>query len=62
MLHIISRNLILPTLTRRIVFNQILVKVPMAPPDPIIGVNQAYLSDTDIRKVNLVVGAYSINQ
>lgn len=30
----------------------------MAPPDPIIGVNQAFLSDTDNRKVNLGVGAY----
>jgi aspartate/tyrosine/aromatic aminotransferase len=54
----ISRNLPLRTLTRRIVFNNILAKVPMAPPDPIIGVNQAFLSDTDNRKVNLGVGAY----
>lgn len=30
----------------------------MAPPDPIIGVNQAFLSDPDSRKVNLGVGAY----
>ncbi len=30
----------------------------MAPPDPIIGVNQTFLSDTDNRKVNLGVGAY----
>ena len=30
----------------------------MAPPDPIIGVNQAFLSDPDNRKVNLGVGAY----
>jgi aspartate/tyrosine/aromatic aminotransferase len=30
----------------------------MAPADPIIGVNQAYLADTDARKVNLGVGAY----
>lgn len=30
----------------------------MAPPDPIIGVNVAFNSDTDPRKVNLGVGAY----
>jgi aspartate/tyrosine/aromatic aminotransferase len=30
----------------------------MAPPDPIIGVGQAFHSDTDNRKVNLGVGAY----
>lgn len=42
----------------KIVFTNIFTKVPMAPPDPIIGVNQAYLSDTDSRKVNLGVGAY----
>ena len=42
----------------KIVFTNIFTKVPMAPPDPIIGVNQAYLSDTDNRKVNLGVGAY----
>lgn len=36
----------------------IFAKVPMAPPDPIIGVNQAYLADKDPNKVNLGVGAY----
>lgn len=30
----------------------------MAPPDPIIGVNNAFNSDADPRKVNLGVGAY----
>ena len=45
-------------LTNKIVFTNIFAKVPMAPPDPIIGVNQAFLSDTDSRKVNLGVGAY----
>lgn len=39
-------------------FFSIFAKVPMAPPDPIIGVNQAYLSDKDPNKVNLGVGAY----
>lgn len=46
------------TLTTKIIFTNIFAKVPMAPPDPIIGVNQAFLSDTDNRKVNLGVGAY----
>ncbi len=46
------------SLTSRIVFTNIFVKVPMAPPDPIIGVNQAFGADTDPRKVNLGVGAY----
>ena len=48
----------LRTLTQRIVFNNIFAKVPMAPPDPIIGVNTAFLADTDAKKVNLGVGAY----
>jgi len=42
----------------RILFRHVFSKVPMAPPDPIIGVNIAYASDTDPRKVNLGVGAY----
>lgn len=54
----IAKNVSFRTLTQRIVFNNIFAKVPMAPPDPIIGVNQAFLSDTDNRKVNLGVGAY----
>jgi len=54
----IVKNVSFRTLTQRIVFNNIFAKVPMAPPDPIIGVNQAFLSDTDNRKVNLGVGAY----
>lgn len=48
----------LRTLTQRIVFNNIFAKVPMAPPDPIIGVNVAFNADTDAKKVNLGVGAY----
>jgi aspartate aminotransferase len=48
----------LRTLTQRVIFNNIFAKVPMAPPDPIIGVNTAFNADTDARKVNLGVGAY----
>ncbi len=48
----------LRTLTQRVVFSNIFAKVPMAPPDPIIGVNVAFNSDTDPKKVNLGVGAY----
>lgn len=48
----------LKTLTQKVLFNNIFAKVPMAPPDPIIGVNVAFNSDTDPRKVNLGVGAY----
>lgn len=54
----ISKWFPLRTLTTKILFTNIFAKVPMAPPDPIIGVNQAFLSDTDNRKVNLGVGAY----
>lgn len=45
-------------LTQKIVFTNIFTKVPMAPPDPIIGVNTAFNADTDSKKVNLGVGAY----
>lgn len=45
-------------LTRAITFSNVFAKVPMAPPDPILGVNIAYNNDTDSRKVNLGVGAY----
>lgn len=48
----------LRALTQRVVFSNIFAKVPMAPPDPIIGVNVAFNSDTDPKKVNLGVGAY----
>ncbi len=54
----ISKCTSIKTLTSKIIFNNIFAKVPMAPADPIIGVNQAYLADTDARKVNLGVGAY----
>ena len=39
-------------------FTNIFAKVQQAPPDPIIGVNNAYNSDTSPHKVNLGVGAY----
>lgn len=45
-------------LTKVIAFSNIFAKVPMAPPDPILGINIAYANDTDSRKVNLGVGAY----
>jgi aspartate aminotransferase len=48
----------LTTFTKKIVYTNIFAKVPMAPPDPIIGIGQAYMADTDTRKVNLGVGAY----
>lgn len=48
----------LKILTQKIVFNNIFAKVPMAPPDPIIGVGVAFNADTDKNKVNLGVGAY----
>lgn len=48
----------LRSITQKIVFNNIFAKVPMAPPDPIIGVNVAFNADTDPKKVNLGVGAY----
>jgi aspartate aminotransferase len=54
----ISKSFSVKSLTQKIVFTNIFAKVPMAPPDPIIGVNQAFLSDPDSRKVNLGVGAY----
>jgi aspartate/tyrosine/aromatic aminotransferase len=39
-------------------YSNIFTKVPMAPPDPILGINIAYANDSDARKVNLGVGAY----
>ena len=32
--------------------------VPLAPPDPILGVKEAFKKDTDSRALNLSVGAY----
>lgn len=42
----------------RFFFSNIFGKVPMAPPDPIIGINTTYANDIDTRKINLGVGAY----
>lgn len=39
-----------------------LASVPMAPADPIIGVTEAFLADTNPRKVNLGVGVYTDDQ
>lgn len=39
-------------------YGNIFAKVQQAPPDPIIGVNNAYNNDTSPNKVNLGVGAY----
>ena len=32
--------------------------IAMAPPDPILGVSEAFRADTDVKKLNLGVGAY----
>src|ERR671913_1560763 len=36
-----------------------LAAVPMAPADPILGVTEAFVADTNPRKVNLGVGVYT---
>jgi len=36
-----------------------LASVPMAPPDPILGVTEAFVTDTSPKKVNLGVGVYT---
>lgn len=46
------------SLNKVISYSNIFAKVPMAPPDPILGINIAYANDSDARKVNLGVGAY----
>lgn len=46
------------SLTKQLRYNNIFAKVPMAPPDPVLGINIAYAGDSDPRKVNLGVGAY----
>lgn len=53
-----SSKLLSSGLTKQIRFYNIFAKVPMAPPDPVLGINTAYANDTDTRKVNLGVGAY----
>ncbi len=39
--------------------NSLLATVELAPKDPILGVSEAYLADTNPRKVNLGVGVYT---
>jgi aromatic-amino-acid transaminase len=39
-------------------FPSLLASVPMAPSDPILGVTEAFVADTNPRKVNLGVGVY----
>ena len=46
------------SLNKVISYSNIFTKVPMATPDPILGINIAYANDSDARKVNLGVGAY----
>lgn len=46
------------TLTKQIRYTNIFSKVPMAPPDAVLGINIAFANDSDARKVNLGVGAY----
>ena len=45
-------------LITKISFTNVFAKIPLAPLDPIIGINTAFSADTDPRKVNLGVGAY----
>jgi aspartate/tyrosine/aromatic aminotransferase len=51
-------NIVAMNLTKQIRFTNIFAKVPMAPPDPVLGIQVAYNNDSDPRKVNLGVGAY----
>src|SRR3954467_2797457 len=37
----------------------LLAQVPLAPADPILGITEAFLGDTNQRKVNLGVGVYT---
>src|SRR3954451_24210144 len=37
----------------------LLSQVPLAPADPILGITEAFLADTNPRKVNLGVGVYT---
>lgn len=53
-----AAQLVSNSLTKRIRFTNIFSKVPMAPPDAVLGINVAFANDSDSRKVNLGVGAY----
>lgn len=39
-------------------FTEAITKVPMGPPDPIIGSRVAFQKDKDANKINLGIGAY----
>jgi len=54
----ISFKRVFQKLTRVVSYNSFFAKTPMAPPDPILGINIAFANDTDSHKVNLGVGAY----
>jgi hypothetical protein len=54
----ISVKKVLQQLTNVVSYNSCFAKTPMAPPDPILGINIAFANDTDSHKVNLGVGAY----
>ena len=53
-----AARLVASALTKRIGYSNVFAKVPMAPPDPVLGISVAYANDSDPRKVNLGVGAY----
>lgn len=55
----LSLSILTPlSFVQRCSYGNIFAKVQQAPPDPIIGVNNAYNNDTSPNKVNLGVGAY----
>ncbi len=43
---------------RRNIATQVWAPIKMGPPDPILGVTQAFLADKNPKKINLGVGAY----
>ena len=53
-----AAKLVATSLTKQVRYTNIFGKVPMAPPDPVLGISVAYNNDTDPKKVNLGVGAY----
>lgn len=55
MRHIEQDKMLSKLLARNIAFWK---DVPAGPPDPILGITEAFLRDTDPKKVNLGVGAY----
>lgn len=53
-----AARLVASALTRQVKYSNVFGKVPMAPPDPVLGISVSYANDSDPRKVNLGVGAY----